>query len=237
MPIPLDFSLFLALALIAGLVFNFLFTFADQMDGNNNIKWTDYFLKTGWITAAIFAFIFLKLLDDEKTTLATALAPLIILLSALIASASVMKSIANNDYHKRIEKSNQLILDIERYSDLFVKLVTDNYLNNTTINSTTAYGDMINFDYYSSRIDILLTELESILDKQQLVNVLQITNMKIYEYFKHVESISILSQPKDVKTQALANIAQNHRSIIRLHVNSIKKKNDALNNETINKQS
>lgn len=99
MTCPFHPLFYLTFSFLTGVGLIIFYLVAFEIDKKYAKKTATIFLYSGWLGAAIFA-ICLGLLLRENTNetfkLAEALAPLGILLSALIASASVMKSIESN---------------------------------------------------------------------------------------------------------------------------------------------
>lgn len=111
---PLHPTLFFSLSIILGLVLSYFFTLADLIDKKDKkFIMVNLFLYGSWTVAALFA-IFIVYLIETDTQRAVAFAPLGMMIAALIASASVMKNIAEtkaNEAEKHKKEASKFHLD------------------------------------------------------------------------------------------------------------------------------
>jgi len=126
-------SLFIIFGILTGIIFAPVIAYFGQLFERHDASTkTNYFLRTTWILAGIFTLALFYLLlfytpiNDKDSNPALALAPLGMMIAALIASASVMKNIAETKANevKKHEKEDskfyleQCIKTLEHVSDL-----------------------------------------------------------------------------------------------------------------------
>jgi len=133
---PLHPTLFFSLSCFIGLLLGWLFYLSDSITENNNLKYATLFLQSTWAIAAFFTiylfillsqdhskaieginsvFGYIKYLEIQKNSInAQSLAPLGMMIAALIASASVMKNIAEtkaNEAEKHAKEASKFHLE------------------------------------------------------------------------------------------------------------------------------
>lgn len=112
--LPLHPTLFFSLSIMLGLVLSYFFTVADLIDKKDKkFIIVNLFLYGSWTVAAIFAVYIVHLIETD-TQRAVAFAPLGMMIAALIASASVMKNIAEtkkNEADKHAKAASKFHLD------------------------------------------------------------------------------------------------------------------------------
>lgn len=93
--LPLHPTLFFSFAIMTGIIIAPLLVYTDKkLPIENSVSNATHLLNSAWILGALFAVLIYLLINQSDTAIATALAPLGMMIAALIASASVMKNIA-----------------------------------------------------------------------------------------------------------------------------------------------
>jgi preprotein translocase subunit SecG len=169
-------SLFIISGILTGVIFAPIIAYFGQLFERHDafIK-TNFFLRTTWILAGIFAIVLLCLLlfypssDSKSSNPALALAPLGMMIAALIASASVMKNIAetkaNEDLkYKNDEEKSQKEKDRKRiFTTKVIKSISKN-LSSIYKKTQPNNSNKINHTrkHYESDIQTIMTLLNSI---------------------------------------------------------------------------
>lgn len=126
-------TLFFSLSIFLGLALSYFFIIADMIDKKDKkFIIVNLFLYGSWIVAALFALYIVHLIETNKER-AIAFAPLGMMIAALIASASVMKNIAETKANetKKHEKEDskfyleQCVKTLEHIYDLLGKQRND----------------------------------------------------------------------------------------------------------------
>lgn len=102
--LPLHPTLFLSLAIMTGFMIAPLLAYTDKKSPiENSVSNTNFLLSSTWFLAAAFSvglfMVYISSPSNEAFEMAKALAPLGMMVAALIASASVMKNIAETKAH------------------------------------------------------------------------------------------------------------------------------------------
>ncbi len=221
---PLDLSLFIAFSLFIGLFLSGLFNLADKNKPFDPNVLLPLLLKIGFISI-----IFIVIIAYVDKDLAKALSPTLIVISAFIASASVMKSI---DAHKKLEneKNNRLkqrnisilIINLESLSGEIDEQI--HYLNSTSIDQLDQYrySEHLN-DQLLYRVVEKITGLE-INEYNPYETIEEINNIKktifrrihqfdlIFRKLEEVDSIKIDSVIKEMIKQDVINSTTNTKS-------------------------
>ncbi|MFA6187669.1 MAG: hypothetical protein WC680_00155 [Sulfuricurvum sp.] len=178
---PLHPTLFFSLSIMLGLVLSYFFTIADLIDKKDKkFIIVNLFLYGSWIVAALFAIYIIYLIETNQPR-AIAFAPLGMMIAALIASASVMKSIAEtkaNEAIKHKKDEEKAAKEKERKESFVLNVVETIYIISDSIPTDLVNGDIFNFknnantqiDAMSRLLDLVFIEnVVSYLNREQQI--------------------------------------------------------------------
>lgn len=125
---PLHPTLFFSLSIMLGLILSYFFTLADLIDKKDKkFIMVNLFLYGSWTVALLFTIYIVNLIETD-TDSAVAFAPLGMMIAALIASASVMKNIAETKVNEDLKHNR----DIEKEDKKYAKENSKFYLDKCT---------------------------------------------------------------------------------------------------------
>ena len=102
--LPLHPTLFVSLAILVGFAISPLLAYVDKNEEiNNSMSNATQFLTATWLLAGVFAILLFSRLFIGDTQTPKALAPLGMMIAALIASASVMKNISETKVNEELK--------------------------------------------------------------------------------------------------------------------------------------
>lgn len=221
--LPLHPTLFFSLSIMLGLVLSYFFTLADMIDKKDKkFIIVNLFLYGSWTVAALFAVFIVHLIETNHDR-AVAFAPLGMMIAALIASASVMKNIAetkaneseklNREIFKNKNMLNMLLLNISASLDKYKKIEP---------------GKIYKLDHDIQRLKELY---KSLIDKD-ILSTLDIDNQYlVFEiYTKLINIVTMLSERENFRQvqereQIDKYITDLSVEIIDNHIDKLYKKN------------
>lgn len=191
-------TLFAACGVLTGLAFAPIISYYDQsFKENNAYDKTNLFLVTSWIAAAVFTIVlFLILLFDTNTSgngtsTAQALTPIGMMIAALIASASVMKNIAETKAHD-IAKSEKEKLRKRVFAFNIIETI------NLTVESLSETIDkelmvVLHLDF-KENMQTVNKLLESIFSESILPFISESEQNKILVFYRNFAKFSFIKQ-------------------------------------------
>lgn len=207
---PLHPTLFFSLSCFIGLLLGWLFYLSDSITENNNLKYATLFLQSTWAIAAFFTiylfillsqdhskaieginsvFGYIQYLETQKNSInAQSLAPLGMMIAALIASASVMKNIAEtkaNENKKHDKEDSKFYLEkcvayLKEVDELLGKLQNDKLswghaavtllsmreISQSTYITDPTHQKIFAIEYTNAKLKLLRSMINMSVDKQ-----------------------------------------------------------------------